>query len=134
MSKLYPEKLKRDFRNTEINEKILSAYDQILMNEAKIINMATMKKVEKGLKDQWKRVHGTGAAAKFGSWILDAYETEKAFLNAPVVVWDGIRGKGGKYPNFKKAIEDFPDLDEFMAGMRGADNRISFERDRKREY
>ena len=114
----------------EIDDKIYEAYyDSILLE-----SNHTYKKVVKTLKDHWKRVHGTGAAAKLGAWILEPYSSEKEFLNAPVEVADQLYGRWENFKNLKAAVKAFPDLDEFEAGMRGSDNRIRFERAAKTRY
>ena len=41
MSKLYPERLKRDFKSTDINERILSAYDKVLREQYMLAEDAT---------------------------------------------------------------------------------------------
>jgi len=101
------------------------------LDESKVFNMNTYKNIENKLKDQWKRVtKGKGASAKYGSWILEVYNTEKDFLNAPIEVSDQINNKFKDYKNLKQAVADFPDLDKFMFGMRGKNNSIRFERSR----
>jgi len=110
----------------------LEKFDKYLVEAA--IDMNVYKGVVKKLKDQWKRVHGTGAAARYGAWILEPYKTEKEFLNAPVEIADQQTGRWKNYKNLKAALKDFPDLDDFSAGMRGSDNRIRFERAAKTRY
>jgi hypothetical protein len=53
----------------------------------------TYKNIVKKLKGDWKRVHGTGAAAKHGAWIKNAFETEADFLSAEIEVADQQTGK-----------------------------------------
>lgn len=83
-------------------------------------NLHTYHTVLKKLQDQKARaLHSHGAAARFGSWIAEIEDIEKAPIE---LVWtENHRMKAERYKNLKAAVAHHPDLDsgDWIIGMRG---------------